>query len=317
MSDWRPSSSVDVAARRAELLDRARKYFANHEVLSVDTPSLSLSAPSDPNIQALSVDGSDHYLHTSPEFYMKRLLAAGYPDIYSICRVFRGGENGRIHLPEFTMVEWYRHSMTLDAIVADTVQLIADVLERPALVGKLRTQDYVTAFLDLLDLDPGTASIDELANAAAADEELRASIGEDRDAWLDLIMATRISSEFSKDELTVIQHYPVSQASLARVCPSNPQVADRFEVYFGTLELANGYVELTDADELARRLEQDLLGRRARGLPELIADEQLFAAHRAGLPDCAGVALGFERLHMIDADSDDIRKLVSFACETI
>ena len=313
MSEWRPLSSADIAARRGDLLERTRKYFADQGVLSVDTPSLSLSAPSDPNIQALSVDDSDHYLHTSPEFFMKRLLAAGYPDIFSICRVFRGGERGRKHLPEFTMVEWYRHSMTLDAIVADTVQFIAEILERPTLSGKLRRQDYVTAFRRMLDLDPCTASIDALANAAAADKRLRASIGDDRDAWLDLIMATKISPEFDKDGLTVIQHYPLSQASLARVCPSNPQVADRFEVYFGTLELANGYVELTDADELACRFEQDLRVRRARGLPELVRDEQNVAAHRAGLPDCAGVALGFERLHMIDADTDDIRNVVSFA----
>ena len=301
---------MDIAARRAELLERTRNYFVANKVLSVDAPSLGLSAPSDPNIQALSVDDSDHYLHTSPEFYMKRLLAAGYPDIYSICRVFRGGESGRFHLPEFTMVEWYRHSMALDEIVADTVKLIADVLKRPTLEGETRRLDYVTAFLEILDLDPLAATIDELAGAAAADAQLRASIGDDRDAWLDLIMATEISPEFGKDELTVVQHYPVSQASLARVCPTNPQVADRFEVYFGTLELANGYVELTDADELARRCELDLDIRRARGLPEPVVDEQLFAAHRAGLPDCAGVALGFERLHMIDAGTDNIQNLV-------
>ena len=313
MSDWRPSSGADVAARRAELLERTRNYFKNHNVLSVDTPSLSQSTTSDPNIHTLSVDDDKHYLHTSPEFHMKRLLAAGYPDIYSICRVFRGGENGRNHLPEFTMLEWYRHSMMLGEIVADTVQLIAQVLERPRLADEMRRQDYFDAFRDVVDLDPSTASIDELADAVAADAQLRKSLGDDRDAWLELILATRISPEFSADGLTVVQHYPASQAALARICPENARVADRFEVYFGELELANGYVELSDADELARRVEQDLHVRRARGLPEPARDNQLMAAHRAGLPECAGVALGFERLHMVDADVDDIRNLVSFA----
>ena len=243
---------------------------------------------------------------------MKRLLAAGYPDIYSICRVFRGGENGRDHLPEFTMIEWYRHSMTLEAIIADTVQFIAHVLERPTLPGAVKRREYVSAFRDVVDLDPRTAPIDELANAVAADEDLRASLGDDRDAWLDLIMATRISPEFGTEELTVIQHYPASQASLARICPNNVELADRFEVYFGALELANGYVELTDADELERRIEVDLRTRRERGLAEVGSDKELLAAHVEGLPDCAGVALGFERLHMIEANVDDIRNVVSF-----
>ena len=313
MSDWRPSSSPGIAARRAELLERTRRYFADNEVLSVDTPSLSLSAPGDPNIHALTVGNSKHFLHTSPEFYMKRLLAAGYPDIYSICRVFRDGESGRNHLPEFTMVEWYRHSMMLDEIIADTVQFITQVLERPALPNSVCVHDYVDAFGDIVNLDPCTAPIEELANTVAADEQLRASIGDDRDAWLDLIMATKISPTFSTVGLTVIRHYPASQASLARICPADARVADRFEVCFGALELANGYVELTDADELARRIEDDRRVRRARGLPDTGLDEPLLAAHRAGLPDCAGVALGFERLHMVDANIDDIKKLVSFA----
>lgn len=312
MSDWRPSSGVDVAARRAELLERARRYFADNDVMSVDTPALSPNAPSDPNIEALSLRDSDLVLHTSPESFMKRLLAADYPDIYSICRVFRNGEEGRKHLPEFTMVEWYRRSMTLDAIVADTVNLIAKILDRPTLQNNVSRLNYATAFRDTVNLDPCTASIDELADVVAADRQLRASLRDDRDGWLDLIMAMRIAPEFSTGKITVIQHYPASQASLARICPDDPGVADRFEVYFGELELANGYVELTDPDELARRMDVDLQTRREKGMPEIARDDGLLAAHNAGLPDCAGVALGFERLHMIDANEDDIRNLVSF-----
>lgn len=313
MSNWRPSSSVAVAVRRAELLQRTRDYFARNDVLAVDTPSLSPSAPTDPNIHALSVHDSDFYLHTSPEFHMKRLLAGAFPDIYSICRVFRAAEQGRYHLPEFTMVEWYRHSMDLTAIIADTLQLVITVLERPLLLDDIYERDYTTLFKEIVDLDPLEASVDELASIVSADDSLRSSLGAHRDAWLDLILATIIVPRFDDDGLTVIRHYPASQASLARFCPEDIRVADRFEVYFGKLELANGYVELTDADELARRMDADLQARRAGGLPIIPRDEALLSAHEAGLPDCAGVALGFERLQMIDANTDDIRNVVSFA----
>jgi len=294
------------------MLARARRYFAANDVLAVDTPSLSPSAPTDRHIDSLSLKESGPFLQTSPEFHMKRMLAAGYPDIYSICRVFRGGETGRTHLSEFTMIEWYRHSMRLGAIVQDTVQLIAAILGRSDLLKSVFRQDYAAAFVDGIGLDPSTAGLDELAGAAVADNSLRDALADDRDAWLDLILVTRIAPEFRNDRLTVIQHYPASQAALARICPDNAMVADRFEVYYGALELANGYVELTDPDEQARRMDHDLDARRARNLPEVPRDEQLIAALKSGLPDCAGVALGFERLHMIDAAVDDIRNVVSF-----
>ena len=313
MSDWRPASSADVASMRAAMLARARQYFADHDVLAVDTPALSPSAPTDPHIASMSVRAADLYLHSSPEFHMKRLLADGYPDIYSICRVFRDGESGRHHLPEFTMIEWYRHSMRLDTIIADTLRLIAVVLERPELATGVSSRDYSSCFVDCVAIDPFAASIEELADAVTADEQLRTSLGDDRDAWLDLIMATKIAPQFASNTLSVVKHYPASQAALARICPSNASVADRFEVYYGALELANGYVELGDAQELARRMDDDLVARRSLGLPEVPRDEQLIAALEAGLPECAGVAMGFERLHMVAADSDDIRNIVSFA----
>ena len=294
------------------MLGRARAYFADNDVLAVDTPSLSPSAPTDPHIDSPALRESGLFLQPSPEFYMKRSLAAGYPDIYSICRVYRGGEKGRVHLREFTMIEWYRHAMNLAAIVEDTVQLIAAILGRPELLTNVVRQDYAGVFADGIGLDPCEASADELAGAAAAANSLRDALADDRDAWLDLIMATRIATEFRQDRLTVVQHYPASQAALARICPDNPTVADRFEVYYGTLELANGYVELTDPDEQARRMNNDLDARRARNLPAVPRDEHLIAALKSGLPDCAGVALGFERLHMIDAAVDDIRNVVSF-----
>jgi len=295
------------------MLARARRCFADQDVLAVDTAALSPSAPTDPHIASMSVQAADSYLHTSPEFHMKRLLADGYPDIYTICRVFRDGESGRHHLPEFTMIEWYRHAMSLDAIIADTLHLIAAVLERPELVNSVSNRDYSSRFADIVAINPLDASIDQLADIVNADEQLRLSLGDDRDAWLDLIMATKIAPRFSMNSLTVVKHYPASQAALARFCPANTGVADRFEVYYGALELANGYVELNDAQELARRMDSDLAVRNRLGMPAVPRDEQLIAALESGLPDCAGVAMGFERLHMVAAGADDIRNLVCFA----
>ena len=313
MSNWRPASNADVAAMRAAMLARARRYFADQDVLAVDTAALSPSAPTDPHIASMSIQAADWYLHTSPEFHMKRLLADGYPDIHTICRVFRDGESGRHHLPEFTMIEWYRHAMSLDAIIADTLQLIAAILERPELVNSVSNRDYSSRFADIVAINPLDASIDQLADVVNADEQLRLSLGDDRDAWLDLIMATKIAPRFSMNSLTVVKHYPASQAALARFCPANAGVADRFEVYYGALELANGYVELNDAQELARRMDSDLAVRNRLGMPAVPRDEQLIAALESGLPDCAGVAMGFERLHMVAAGADDIRNLVCFA----
>jgi len=244
---------------------------------------------------------------------MKRLLAAGYPDIYSICRVYRGAETGKRHLPEFTMIEWYRHNMALGEIINDTSALIAAVLNQPDLASNVVHRNYVDLFVEVVGLEPMRASIDDLASAAAADGALRHLIGDYRDAWLDLILATRIAPAFPKGCLTVVQHYPASQAALSRLCPDNDQVGDRFEVFYGVLELANGYVELTDDDEQAKRMDSDLRVRRDLGKTQVPRDVRLLAALQSGLPECAGVALGFERLHMIAEHTDDIRNVVTFA----
>jgi lysyl-tRNA synthetase class 2 len=313
VSDWRPTSGPEVATQRAELLSRARQYFTDNKVLAVDTPTLSSAAATDPHISSLSAGTSDLFLHSSPEFHMKRLLAGGYPDIYSICRVYRDGEQGRNHLPEFTMIEWYRLAFDLNGIIDDTLRFIEHVLEKTAVFETAVNIEYAQAFVENLGVDPLTTSVGELAEIAEADAALRASLGDNRDDWLDLIMATKIVPLFGRDHLTVVQHYPASQAALARICPSNDRFADRFEIYCGALELANGYVELTDAQEQAVRMDRDLKDRQARGLPTVPRDEQLIAALTAGLPDCAGVALGFERLHMLAANTDDIRNVVGFA----
>ena len=319
MTDWRPSSSPAAASRRAELLQRARHYFAGQNILAVDTPALSRSAGTDPNIDSLAVRpnvGNDYFLHTSPEFCMKRLLADGYPDIYSICRVFRDGESGRRHIPEFTMAEWYRLGFDLPAIIEDTLQFIASCLEEPELTERVIQFDYVEAFRRFADIDVYEASADELVRRYGDDERLKSVIGEDRQAQLDLILSTVIVPRFAHNQLTVVRHYPAAQASLARLCPGDKRVADRFEVFCGDLELANGYVELTDAEEQQQRFGQDLELRRQQGRPVRPQDHRLIAALKSGLPDCAGVAVGIERLQMVMDKTDDISDVVTFTPET-
>ncbi len=316
MNNWRPCSGPDAAVSRAALAQRIRDYFANANVLEVDTPTLGTAAVSDVQIESLEIGRSrissvPLYLHTSPEFPMKRLLAAGYPDIYSICRVFRDGEAGRRHQPEFTMVEWYRHDMDLGQIVADTTGLITAALAGAAPASAPLIADYRDLFIGETGVDPLEA--DSAALAALADGEMRAVIGAERDDWLDWLFATRVAAGFSMDRLTVVRHYPASQSALARLCPADARVADRFEVFLGDVELANGYVELTDAVEQRRRIEADNSERERRDRATRPIDEALLAALEAGLPQCAGVALGLERLQMVLDNTDDIRDVVTFA----
>jgi lysyl-tRNA synthetase class 2 len=292
------------------MLERARQYFAAQHVLPVDTPAMAHFPAPDPNIASFSVhsqSGAKTYLQTSPEIYMKRLLASGYPDIYSICRVFRDGEAGKRHCPEFTLAEWYRLDFGLPEIINDTVQFIVACLDRPGLVDNVVHYDYRESFRDFAGLDPFESSIDELANCSNADARLKAALGTHRQAWLDLLISTIIAPQFADDRLTVVRHYPADQAALARLCPDDNRVADRFEVFFAELELANGYVELTDMEEQRQRFE--------RALDISAIDTTLLAALEAGLPDCAGVALGIERLQMVLDQTDDIKDVVTFMAE--
>jgi len=319
VSDWKPLSDTRVAMRRAAMLDRAREYFSEQGLLSVDTPALSRYATSDRNIENLGVrskPGKDSFLQTSPETYMKRLLASGYPNIYSICRVFRDGESGKRHLPEFTMAEWYRLGFELDAIIDDCVDFIATCLSLASLCESVMKRDYNDVMLEFAGVDALEASTSELVELATEDVRLKAELKDDRSAALDLIMSTIVAPRFEPDKLTVVQHYPASQAALARLCPADNRVADRFEVFCGDLELANGYVELTDPTEQRRRFEEDIANREQSGQSSLLADESLLAALQAGLPECAGVAVGLERLHMVLDQAEDIGDVITFMTQT-
>jgi lysyl-tRNA synthetase class 2 len=243
---------------------------------------------------------------------MKRLLAAGYPDIYSICRVYRDGEAGPKHAPEFTLAEWYRHGFDLRAIIDDTIRFIATCLDDASLAESVVMTTYDEVVRRHVGVDPLSAGIEELAACTAPDERLRQELGDDRDAWLDLIMVSVVAPALPAGHLTVISHYPASQASLARLCPDDARVADRFEVFYGAMELANGFVELTDAEEQRHRIDTDLARRRRLGRVCEPWDRDLVAALEAGLPESAGVAVGLERLHMVLEGSEDIADVMTF-----
>lgn len=316
-TDWRPAASIATARRRAAMLDRARRFFAERDVLQVDTPSLSPAAVSDPHIDSIRATlsrqrGAELFLRTSPEYAMKRLLCAGYPDIYEIARVYRDGEVGRRHQPEFTLIEWYRRGFSLDEMMLESIEMLTMLLEPSRLHGSAVYRSYSAAFREVIDINPLTADLDSLRRASGADRRLAAALGERRDGWLDLLLATRVAPCFERNRFTVLHHYPASQAALARLNPEDPTVADRFEVFYGDLELANGFVELNDAVEQAQRFARDQADRQALDKLRVPLDQRFLAALKSGLPACAGVAVGFERLLMINEKTDDIRPVVTF-----
>ncbi len=313
MTSWRPTASREALARRAGLLAAVRQFFQTRGVLEVETPLLSSAAVTDIHLESFLAHppgGTPYYLQTSPEFPMKRLLAAGSGAIYQICKVFRGGESGTRHNPEFTLLEWYRPGF-------DHYQLMDEVDELlNQLLGCLPAQrlSYREAFQQQAAIDPLLATGAELRHRA-----LTLGIGEvsladsDRDGWLDLLLTHQVAPALgSNGHPCFLYDYPASQAALAKIRPGDPPVAERFEVFIGGLELGNGYHELTNAEEQRQRFLADLAQRRRRGLPEPPMDETLLAALTEGLPDCAGIAIGLDRLLMIALGERDIGAVLAF-----
>ncbi|TZF91865.1 EF-P lysine aminoacylase EpmA [Cognatilysobacter lacus] len=317
-ANWRPSASLDALRLRASVNRRIREFMAERDVLEVESPVLSRSGTTDPNIESFHVDFSGRtdggsrrrWLRTSPEFALKRLLASGVGDCYELGRVFRDGEAGGRHNPEFTMLEWYRVGIDHMAVAREVVELIAACL---ALVGRHASVCEITygaLYVAHLGVDPHRASIDEL-RAAMGDVRIDPE-GLTRDDWLDLLMTHRIQPTFRNDTLHIVHDYPASQCALARVRGGEPPVAQRFEVYLGPLELANGYFELLDGAEQARRFDADIERRAARSGPFVPRDEFLLAAMASGMPSCAGVAVGVDRLLMALLGTTRIADVLAF-----
>ena len=318
MSEWLPSASPEGLAARADLLHALRRFFHDRGVMEVDTPLLSQGTVPDAGIDVFRLPGegdeADRFLQTSPESAMKRLLAAGSGDIFQICKAFRQGEAGRHHNPEFTLLEWYRVGWDHTALIREVAEFLGTVLNSDG----WQIWPYRALFVEVLGVDP----LDERTSLAALTDLAQSRIGFvpdglDRDAVLDLLMSHCIEPGINDWGVVFVTDFPPSQVAMAR-CTSvgDADVGARFECYVHGRELANGYWEQIDADALAAQLHAENTRRRQRGLPERPVDERLLAAHRHGLPECAGVALGVDRLLALKLGADNLVETISFGCDS-
>lgn len=309
--NWQASASQDMLLLRARLLAQIRKFMQDRAIMEVDTPALSRASTPDPNINSIAASRSiadesrAFYLHTSPEFCMKRLLASGSGPIYQITKVFRDDEAGRLHQPEFSMLEWYRPGF-------DQHTLMDEVAELLAMLGltECGRRTYESAFLEYLDINPHSASLASLQSLASSLGLYERS--DDRSLLLEFLFSHSVSPNLGKDVPVFLYDYPACQAALARLSNDKPAKARRFELFVAGMELANGFHELGDADEQRQRFEKENRLRRLRGLVQVDLDEQFLAALQAGLPDCAGVALGVDRLLMVLSGTNHINDVMTF-----
>jgi lysyl-tRNA synthetase class 2 len=315
---WEPTAPFSHLKVRAETLDKIRNFFKTRGVLEVETPILCHTANTDPFVQPIPVfiqgDMRPFYLQTSPEFAMKRLLAAGSGSIYQITKAFRNGEQGRNHNLEFSMLEWYRLGFNHHDLMDEISELLSCVLESAPTIRL----SYTDLFLEKVGLHPLNATLAELQNCAsgngiAMDTATAETLSEDD--WLDLLMTHCIEPTLGFEQPVMVYDFPISKAALARIRHETPPVAERFEVYVAGLELANGYHELQDPKVQLERFEGDCAVREKLGLSAIPIDDRLIAALTVGFPSCSGVALGIDRLIMLKLQSRNIEEVLTFPLE--
>ena len=321
MSDWQPTASLEMLQIRARLLTKLRAFFAEKNILEVQTPILSQSGNTEPTIETFVTqqhESLDHniqpsFLNASPEFAMKRLLAAGYGSIYQVTPAFRQDEQSKRHNPEFTLLEWYRIDLEHHALMGEVNALVRFLAEDFLTLERSEFYSYQDALVKFAEVDPNQATIEELKNAvenAGID-----CVGMDeapRDTWLDLIMSQVVEKNLPLNCPVFIYDYPASQAALSKIRKASPDVAERFELYINGMELANGFHELSDAKEQAERFRAQQAQRKENGQQGIPADHHLIDALKHGLPDCAGVAIGLERLIMVLTGTDNISDVMTF-----
>lgn len=315
MMTYQPTATLELARERANMYATIRQFFAEREVLEVQTPVMSQAGNTDIFLQSVSTNVTvndkprTYYLHTSPEFAMKRLLGAWQVPMYQICPVFRDNEIGRRHNVEFTMLEWYRPGFSLDELARELNDLVSVVMGYTVIFDHYR---YVDAFLDFVKIHPFTASCDTL-QAIARDNGIFVDMGDDHQGWLDVLFSQLVEPNLGKDLPTLLYDYPVATASLAKTTTDKDGnlVARRFELYMNGLEIANAYDELADGQALRVRFEQDNLARKQRGLPVMPIDDNLLAACDA-LPPCSGIAVGLDRLLMVKVGAETLEQVIAF-----
>ncbi len=318
-SSWQPTASIASLIERARILQRIRAFFDERDVVEVETPLLSRAGTVDPHIHSFTTEylsdqckqGDIKYLQTSPEFAMKRLLASQIGAIYQICKVFRQGERGRYHNPEFTLLEWYRPGFVFQQLIDEVVTLFTQIIGAYQQLKPPEQICYQQLFMKHLDIDPLTATTATLENIANK-RGVRIDATMKRSDWLDLLMTLYIEPELGKDHMTCVTHYPAEQASLARIDPENSMVAERFEIYYQGVELANGFVELTDADEQQQRFINENQIRQESGLAQIPLDQHFLQALKHGMPQSSGVAVGVDRLVMVALGKQILDEVICF-----
>ncbi|MCK8107399.1 elongation factor P--(R)-beta-lysine ligase [Pseudoalteromonas sp. 2CM41L] len=314
---WAPSASINTLKQRAAILRTIREFFYTRNVMEVETPSLSSASVTDVHLASFNTQfvGPGHagglplYLQTSPEFAMKRLLAAGSGPIFQLCKAFRNEEAGRHHNPEFTMLEWYRPGFDEFALMDEMDELMQLILN----VEPAERLTYQQAFEQVLALDPLTATLRQLQTLASDHGFADIAKNEtNKDTLLQLLFCMKVEPTIGQTKPCFVYHFPASQAALAQICEHDNRVAGRFELYYKNMELANGFNELTNAKEQAKRFDEDNAYRAANGLNHVPMDKRLIAALEHGLPQCAGVAMGIDRLVMLATAKDTIKEVIAF-----
>lgn len=312
-TNWQPSASIETLQARANVLQQIRQFFHHKNVLEVETPVLSRHTVTDPHLHSLSAQypltQKTFYFQTSPEYHMKRLLCAGSDSIFQLCKSFRLDEQGRIHNPEFTMLEWYRINFNHHQLMDEIDELLFVVLKlEPA-----ERYTYQAIFQKYLKCDPLTTNVDALKTLAHKHDLNPPDLGDDLDAWLMFLFSFIIEPQLIT--ATFIVDFPITQAALAKKNENDPRLGDRFELYIQGMEIANGFYELSNAQEQRARFETDLAKRKQLGYEPIEMDERFLAALEHGLPDCAGVALGVDRLVMLALNKQTIDEILSFSFE--
>ena len=316
-SHWQPSATISALKQRARILQKIRQFFADKDVLEVDTPALSQATVTDQHLHSFNTQFHSPfaskpqtlYLQTSPEFAMKRLLCAGSGAIYQICKAFRNEEAGHFHNPEFTMLEWYRPDFDHHQLMAEMDELIQLILG----CNSAEKLTYQQAFETHLNCDPINASLSDIQSLASTQGyQDMAQNEQDKDTLLTLLFSQKVEPKIGQQRPCFVYGFPASQAALAKITPSDTKVAERFELYFKGIELANGFHELDDADEQLARFEADNTKREQHGLTTMPIDQHLIAALSHGLPQCAGVAMGIDRLVMLAIHASSIEQVIAF-----
>ncbi|MFW5443260.1 MAG: EF-P lysine aminoacylase EpmA [Methylococcaceae bacterium] len=325
LAQWKPACDLKVIRLRAKMLAEIRDFFSQRSVLEVETPLLSQTTGTDPQLHFFSsyfhgvannkdIKGLEMYLQTSPEFAMKRLLAAGSGSIFQICKAFRNGELGQFHNPEFSILEWYRVGFSLDQLMDEAARLLLGLLDETNSVDTIKKISYVELFEHVTGLNP-LEFCQESYSFYASNHEMKDAItlcGADHSMWLDIIFSYKVQPILENELLCMVYGYPAIQCSLARINQNNPAIADRFEVFIKGIEIGNGFFELSDAVEQEMRFDQENKSRVLNGLEQVEKDKKFLDALKSGLPECSGIAIGLDRLLMIIASAQSLNDVIAF-----